>query len=287
MLTDEQIEEIKTLLPDMGTSLEFPTTADKGFDKFTTANKEIAINVYELECNSVPLGREHFNVVPLRHKKAHFDRKCKINLLFIQDGKNAHYCLIKDFNGFITGNDKNRNHIIACERCVSYTTTSQNDYLKHIETCSNNAPCKLIMPTEENNTWKFTMPEMMSSPLACGYADLEASNTALIKDIGTQTDFENYESSNASEFIVTEDNVASTRTRNGITIITLKDTPSEHVGTEVSKKVKHQRKEIEQNPNSYGLLITSKHQHILEDEFIIQHAKTMSHKKLQKDLQMK
>jgi hypothetical protein len=101
------------------------------------------------------LGCEHFTVVPLRNKAAYFSRKCKINLLLIQaetlEGWKEHYCLITDFNAFNKGNDKNRNYLITCKRCCAYTTMSEDDYLKHIEVCSNNAPCKPIMPKEGKN----------------------------------------------------------------------------------------------------------------------------------------
>ena len=62
-----------------------------------------------------------------------------IDLLYIEDNENTHYCLIKDLNSFMC--DKNRHKSFICRNCLQ--GFQREDTLeKHQTICYNNEYCK-------------------------------------------------------------------------------------------------------------------------------------------------
>jgi len=121
--------------------VEYPMKL-KDLTKFENINPKIAINVFTIEGEGKL--RENYTVIPLRISN-HSDREHIINLLLYKD----HYCLIKNFNGFMRGKSKKNNSRFYCPRCLNYFS-SEVALQKHMEYCNSHDVCKITMPTEDN-----------------------------------------------------------------------------------------------------------------------------------------
>ena len=99
-----------------------------------------------------------------------------IDLLYIEDNENTHYCLIKDLNSFMC--DKNRHKSFICRNCLQ--GFQREDTLeKHQTICYNNEYCKTIMPEPGKNILKFNNHHFKNRLPFVIYCDFEAYNIPL------------------------------------------------------------------------------------------------------------
>jgi hypothetical protein len=117
-------------------NIQFPAKIDdiKKFESKTN----LSINVYTLN--------ENEDVIPLRiTKKRKQEGQVHINLLYITDGNNSHYVLIKNKSrAFSSQYSKNHQKIDYCDRCLQPIKNKDKD--THEENCRENAPAKIKMP---------------------------------------------------------------------------------------------------------------------------------------------
>ena len=92
-----------------------------------------------------------------------------IDLLYIEDGENSHYCLIKNLNGLLTNN---KNKVYYCRECQTRFTTEKGfkDHKHEI---------KDIMPKNGENIIKFENYHQMHKLPFVIYCDFEATNNPI------------------------------------------------------------------------------------------------------------
>jgi hypothetical protein len=166
--TKEYVDQVANLLNLK--DIEYPMKV-KDLTKFENRNRKIAINVFTIEGEGKL--RENYTVIPLRISN-HSDREHIISLLLYKD----HYCLIKNFNGFMRGKSNTNNSQFYCTRCLNYFS-SEAALQKHMEYCKNHNACKIIMPTEDNKKLKFNSHYMKSRLPFVIYADFETINVPI------------------------------------------------------------------------------------------------------------
>ena len=81
-------------------------------------------------------------------------KKTKVDLLFISEGENQHYCLIKNLSKLVSSQVNNHEHkIYICRLCLN-PFNSEVLLNKHKEYCSSNKAVKVVI-AEEGSTLKF------------------------------------------------------------------------------------------------------------------------------------
>ena len=127
--------------------LKFPLEINqiKAFEKM---NSEIlqnrGINVYYLEgmnINNLRLADNPENA---------------IDLLYLKEENNGHYCLITNFNAFCNiGKPEIKNKYYACKRCMCTRIRDKAKYEEHLTHCMKDNACRINLPTERNNKLYF------------------------------------------------------------------------------------------------------------------------------------
>ena len=142
------------------TGIEFPVSL-KDIDKFEKKNPEITVDVFGYE-RSVHI---------LRLNKT--SPQNAIDLLFITNKENQHYCWIKIFSRLVSAQTSKYGHKqYFCKRCLNKFTTPEK-LEEHIEICKENSACKIEVPkTGETITFK-NFNKSMSVPFEI-HADFEA-----------------------------------------------------------------------------------------------------------------
>ena len=113
-------------------------------EKFEKQNPNISINVYALEN-----PKDIKSIYPL-YNSSFNDRENIIDLLYLENNENTHYCLLKNINSILS-NNRSRH---LCRRCTLSFTTKQALNNHQIE-CGKNELAKPIMPEPGNNILKF------------------------------------------------------------------------------------------------------------------------------------
>ncbi|XP_055856053.1 uncharacterized protein LOC129919224 [Episyrphus balteatus] len=141
--------------------MEFPMSL-KNISKFEKLNN-LSVNVYGLE-NNVLVG-------PLFYTSEKKEKH--VNLLYLENGENGHYCWIKNLNRLVSSQISKRNGALwLCDGCLMYFWSEDrlNEHLKH--DCNK---VHTILPTEMDNCLKFkSFNKKMRVPFVI-YADFEAA----------------------------------------------------------------------------------------------------------------
>lgn len=100
--------------------------------------------------------------------------KTIIDLLYLEDGENTHYCLIKDLNSYLYTKSKHKGYV--CRNCLVYKGSTKKALDNHKTRCLSNKSCITTMPDEENNILAFENHHFKSRLPVAIYADFEALN---------------------------------------------------------------------------------------------------------------
>ena len=99
-----------------------------------------------------------------------------IDMLYIENNGNSHYCLIKNLDSFRY--DKNKHKQFTCRNCLQGFQRKET-LERHRELCFLQKHCNLILPNKDNNILKFTKHEYSFKLPFTIYCDFEASNIPL------------------------------------------------------------------------------------------------------------
>ena len=99
-----------------------------------------------------------------------------VDLLYIEENENTHYCLIKDLDSFLC--DKNRNKQYTCRNCLQGFRRKET-LEKHKEICLDHDYCKVIMPKKDNNILKFKNHYFKNRLPFVIHSDFESNNVPL------------------------------------------------------------------------------------------------------------
>lgn len=137
--------------------------------KFEADNPELSFTVFGLE-GDVVVGPLH---VAKERKKHH------IQLLYVSDENNDHYCLITSLSrlaGSQLSKHQHKKHI--CERCLQYFA-SESKLESHLRDCSSKPAVKLNLPKPEDAKLKFTNVHKQDPVPFVVYADIETLTTPM------------------------------------------------------------------------------------------------------------
>ena len=142
------------------TGIEFPVSL-KDIDKFEKNNPEIKVNVFGYEKSM------HI----LRLNKT--DPQNAIDLLFITNEENQHYCWIKNFSRLVSVQESKYNG--AAYFCKRYLNkfTSPEKLSEHIEICKEISACKIEVPKPGETITFQNYKKSIRVPFVI-YADFEA-----------------------------------------------------------------------------------------------------------------
>ena len=162
------------------TNVTFPMSLHQ--IKIFENKNNIKINVYAISYNGGDRTRRaSYNLFPLLISKTSFT--FVINLLYISEvNGNFHYAYIKNIEKLLKGqikyNFNSNQHIIICERCLSYNL-SQNAADNHKRLCINNNSALIKMPPQNRSKLCFNIyNKMLKVPFIIS-ADIEAINIPL------------------------------------------------------------------------------------------------------------
>ena len=143
--------------------IQYPVSF-RGIDRFEHLNPEISISV---------LGyNEEEKVYPLKVSK-YTGCKHDIVLLLIKDGKNSHYCLVKNISALLSSQINNHEHKrYFCLNCFN-SFKSPDSLDKHKEYCYNNECVKISMPPPNTFLRFKNFRYSEKAPFAI-YADFES-----------------------------------------------------------------------------------------------------------------
>ena len=99
-----------------------------------------------------------------------------IDLLYIEENGNSHYCLIKNLDSFRC--DKNKNKQFTCRNCLQGFQKKET-LERHSELCLNEKHCKLVLPKEGKNIVEFENFHFQSKLPIVVYCDFEGTNIPL------------------------------------------------------------------------------------------------------------
>jgi hypothetical protein len=124
--------------------IEFPVKI-QDIEKFENRVKNCSINVYHHD--------ECYNVCPLKITKD--EKKNHIDLLYLTENKNSHYCLIKDLWKLVGSQISKYEHKkYLCKMCLqSFSCAEKLD--DHKNYCGINKPVKTVLPKKGDNICEF------------------------------------------------------------------------------------------------------------------------------------
>ena len=137
----------------------------RGVDRFESQNPDIAISI---------LGyNKDEKIYPLKISKD-IERKHQITLLLIKDGKNSHYCLVKNLSALLVSqlNNKHKGSRSFCLNCFNGFNTI-DALIKHTEYCNHNDCVKINMPPEGSYLYFKDFAKSEKAPFTI-YADFES-----------------------------------------------------------------------------------------------------------------
>ena len=108
--------------------------------KVENQNESISINVF---------GYENQTVIPLRITDK-YQRPHHVNLLWLTNEANSHYCLIKDLNRFLSRTKKDNNKLYFCCFCL-HAFTKETLMQEHIKYCSRHEAQRIELPIKGYN----------------------------------------------------------------------------------------------------------------------------------------
>lgn len=130
--------------------------------KFEKLNPTISINIFGVE-NAEIIGPYH----QTEQKKENH-----INLLMLENGKDTHYCWIKNISKLIVSQtNKVKHSIFVCDGCLSIFTKKDNLDKHQLQDCNH---IKLKLPEVGKNIHKFVNIERQLKVPVCVYADFES-----------------------------------------------------------------------------------------------------------------
>lgn len=115
------------------------------------------------------------------------EKEQHVDLLYLKDEKNSHYCLIKNLSRLVGAQKSKHSHSIhLCRRCLSHFGTE--DLLKtHRDYCKQHEAVKIIMP-KEGETIKFKdfnrsmkVPFVVYADFECMLTPVESNNSDQVK----------------------------------------------------------------------------------------------------------
>jgi len=183
-------------------SFPLPINQVKLFEK---NNPHISVNIYILE-----LHDGQFIVVPCHVTKA--EQSNHVNLLLIQEedtyvdevtGKRKrtdldapirfHYVLIKSLSRLIRSQiTQNHSTIHFCSRCLHYFYTPEA-LKRHLRDCGLEKPCRVRLPTEDDNILSFKNHKHDERVPFVVYADLECLLKSVNREITTTREVQEHE----------------------------------------------------------------------------------------------
>ena len=150
--------------------IEYPVKL-KDIKKFESQNPDINIYVFALPDKNKPKeSKEYFSGLYNIYKTKYPEGNKVIDLLYIEQDGNSHYCLIKNLNGLLSKNKK-KSHI--CRNCMM--PLSRQEALKnHQELCLLHKTTRKAMHSKEKKIIEFNNFHYMSRLPFAFYADFEA-----------------------------------------------------------------------------------------------------------------
>ena len=155
--------------------IKFPVTVND-IVKFEKLNPSISINVFGIEesrdVNNVENIQNTVTYYPLYISKLQSVNRTHINLLIIEKNDKNHYCLIRNLNRMLAGQNKHRARTHFCTNCLH--GFSRKELLdKHVPLCISHDPLTVKMPEGNDAMMKFNaIDKMLEMPYVI-YADFE------------------------------------------------------------------------------------------------------------------
>ena len=142
--------------------IEFPV---KDFKKFENLNPTISINIYDYK-----LKEDIVTFSPLYITDE--EKEIHVDMLYVYDEINSHFCLIKDLSRLIRSQiTSNEKRIILCRRCLKHFY-DENKLSEHKEYCKKFPPTNITFPKEKHIQFK-NYRNQLKIPFVI-YADFES-----------------------------------------------------------------------------------------------------------------
>ena len=138
----------------------------KDIPKVEKQNDNLSINVFALENQT---NKQSLYPVYV----SNVESENNIDLLFIEDNENTHYCLIKDLDSFRC--NKNNHTSFTCRNCMQGFQRKVT-LERHQEICLDHKHCNTIMPKKDKNSLKFKNYHFKEKLPFSIYCDFEANN---------------------------------------------------------------------------------------------------------------
>ena len=146
----------------------YPVTLSQ-ISKVENQNEEISINVFTYEDKTI---------VPLRITK-HRNRLHHVNVLWLSNEENSHYCLITDLNRFLSRTKTHRSQMYFCSYCL-HGFCKETAFHEHQSNCSTHGAQRVELPVVgKNDVLKFNDYEKTLKVPFVIYADFETINRKL------------------------------------------------------------------------------------------------------------
>lgn len=145
------------------TGINYPVTKHD-IVKFECQNPEYSIYVWYINN-----PKDKFSLRPMYSSQ--YENRTIIDLLYLEDGQNTHYCLIKDLNSYLYSDSKHKGFV--CRNCL-HVSNSEIALANHQERCMSNGACVTLMP--KDNILQFKNHHYKSRLPVAIYVDFEALN---------------------------------------------------------------------------------------------------------------
>lgn len=147
--------------------IKYPVSISR-VDKFERQNEAVSVNVF---------GFEGGEIVPLRITRQR-GRRFHVNLLLITSVETTHYCLILDFNAFLNRTNTNEHKHFYCHYCL-HGFARETLLAEHVPYCSSKGAQKIVLPSVDDATLKFSdYRAQMRVPFVI-YCDFETLNRTI------------------------------------------------------------------------------------------------------------
>jgi hypothetical protein len=146
--------------------IPFPTPVDeKIYKKFERQNPTISINIYYYKISDDKV-KIYPSYITNHEKEKHVD------MLYIYDETNSHYCLIKNLSRLVRSQvTSHEKKIELCKRCLKHFY-DKNKLMEHKEYCNSFEPTKISFPKEKYIQFK-NYANKLKIPFVI-YADFES-----------------------------------------------------------------------------------------------------------------
>ena len=141
-------EHYSTRLKFKGIKFPVPIKAVPKFEKMNN----ISINIFMIEKIYHRFDKEE-KILPVHLTKQ--ERELHVNLLYVTDGENSHYCWIKNLSRLVSSQCSNANgKKYICNRCLHYFYSEQKLEAHKID-CRKMNDCAVTLPKPGENILKF------------------------------------------------------------------------------------------------------------------------------------